>query len=997
MEQRAAHPVITVVWSRIRADAETKSFPAPAIDTVPGLRLIGPRSSSPRRAGRRRPISSLPEPASLPPRPPVTPLRHGRPPTQLPLRRPPAGAERRPRPPSRLCGCGWTCAQRPAPAIGPGPSRRAPARDAAPPGAPTRRTGASRAPEPSRHAQPLRAPPRVLPRPPSPSASQPQRPPHRQLTPDLRPRHPPPAPRHPLVLHVWHQGAPEPPQLTLLSPCRMVISIRRISLGGGFRYLMESVAAGDSAKRPSDGLAAYYAASGPPPGRFLGAGLADLGGGRGVEAGTQVFEEHLRRMLGEMCDPLTGDPVGATPLLSNKRIPVAGFDLTFSVPKSVSVAWALADAETQSVIYDCHRRAIDHVVSYAERNVFRSRSGPRGTVEEDITGVIAAAFTHWDSRAGDPQLHDHVVVWNRARSVSDGTWRTLDSRALFKAAVMLSELHHGVLSDLLTESLGVGWEGREQAHSEHRHYDIVGVPEALMEEFSQRAAQVETHKEQLVERFVVAHERQPTAVEAIQLRQQATLQTRPKKTHRSLAEMTVDWRRRAEPFLGAEAAQLAWVASLAGRNDLPVLHSSDLAEAILADAARAVRDAVSSRRATFSRHNVTAEALRLLHGVRFVSPDERVATAERITTLALDHSLLLNPPTCAPTPEHYLRADGTSRLHPESHKLYTTEEIIQAEARLLDASHRTGGPSVPREIVAQVADRPLPAREERLSVDQALAVEKVATSGRLLDVLVGPAGTGKSTAMASLRAAWEEAHGPGSVIGLAPSAAAAEALASRLGIATENTAKWLTEWRRIPELVARRQRLAASPPSPAVQQRLAKLDGAISARQPRPGQLLIVDEASLAGTLALDELVTAANSAGAKVLLVGDHAQLSSVEAGGAFALLARDQGDLAPGLSEVRRFTDEWEKAASLGLRAGRVEAIDAYQAHGRIVEGDRDGILDAIYQAWKADVEAGKVSLMIAADTATVAELNRRARAERVSAGAVAGTGAKIADRQI
>ena len=109
------------------------------------------------------------------------------------------------------------------------------------------------------------------------------------------------------------------------------------------------------------------------------------------------------------------------------RTPVAGFDLTFSPSKSVSVAWALADRETKARIYACHRRAIEVVLTYAEREVFHSRSGTNGVVQEDVEGVVAAAFTHWDSRAGDPQLHDHVVVANRARSVSDGKWRTLDS------------------------------------------------------------------------------------------------------------------------------------------------------------------------------------------------------------------------------------------------------------------------------------------------------------------------------------------------------------------------------------------------------------------------------------------------------------------------------------------------------------------------------------------------------------------------------------------
>ena len=82
-----------------------------------------------------------------------------------------------------------------------------------------------------------------------------------------------------------------------------MISIRRISLGGGFRYLMDSVARGDGAAEASSSLAAYYAESGTPPGVFLGAGLVDLDGGKGVEAGTQVTEEHLFNMLVALCDP----------------------------------------------------------------------------------------------------------------------------------------------------------------------------------------------------------------------------------------------------------------------------------------------------------------------------------------------------------------------------------------------------------------------------------------------------------------------------------------------------------------------------------------------------------------------------------------------------------------------------------------------------------------------------------------------------------------------
>ena len=307
--------------------------------------------------------------------------------------------------------------------------------------------------------------------------------------------------------------------------------------------------------------------------------------------------------------------------------------------------------------------------------------------------------------------------------------------------------------------------------------------------------------------------------------------------------------------------------------------------------------------------------------------------------------------------------------------------------------------------MAEVTGADLPGRDYKLNVDQALAVEKIATSGRVLDVLVGPAGTGKSTTMAGLRAVWEHVYGPGSVIGLAPSAAAAQVLGDELGIETENTAKWLTEWRRIPGLMARRDRLVVnlarhayprSPSAARLRARLAEAENAISERRLRSGQLVMIDESSLAGTFTLDELVSAATTAGSKILLLGDHGQMSSVEAGGAFSLLVKDRGDLVPELTDVRRFNSEWEKAASVELRAGNTWAIYAYEAHDRVTGGDRESLLDAIYVAWKADVEAGKSSLMIAGDSATVAELNRRARTARVAERAVADSGLAIADGQ-
>jgi conjugative relaxase-like TrwC/TraI family protein len=812
-----------------------------------------------------------------------------------------------------------------------------------------------------------------------------------------------------------------------------------MTLGSGYRYLMESVAVGDGAPGQSSNLTRYYAESGTPPGVFLGTGLAGLDDGRGVEHGSAVTEEHLFNLLGMCADPITGKPLGRQPnrahLSLSKRVaqrvaaipetltntqraeqaarieaeervkggtfrtPVAGFDLTFSPSKSVSTAWALADRDTKEQIYACHRRAIEVVLTYAERGVFHSRSGTNGVVQEDIEGIVAAAFTHWDSRAGDPQLHDHVVVANRARSVSDGAWRTLDSRGLFKSLVALSELHQGVLSDLLTAELGWGWDGRTRRHSDQLRFEVTGVAEALMAEFSQRSVAIEERKTELITQFALAHGRHPRSVEVLELRRRATLETRPAKEHHSLAEMTESWRLRAESYIGVD--QVSWVAGLAERNDLPLLHAGDLADGILDDAASVAVQRVAERRATFSRANVLAEVHRQLHGVRFVSPEDRIAVAERTADLALAQSLLISAPELHHTPERLRRADGTTRFRAKGHEVYTTTTLLEAEARLLEAGRQTGGPVVTVGTVATVTEATAPGRNHGVSLDQAVAVEQIATSGRELDVLVGPAGTGKSTTMAALRAAWEAEHGAGSVLGLAPSAGSAEVLATELGIETENVAKWLYEHRQETERLANisglRSHLRSLPEFARtrrpLRQRIIAAEAEVARWRLRVNQLVIVDEASLAGTFALDELGRAATSAGAKIVLVGDHGQLSSVEAGGMFAALVRDREGFAPELTDVRRFHHAWEKRASVELRAGSPDAVDAYHAHERITDGDREQMLDALYAAWRKDTKDGTTSLMIAGDLGSVSELNARARTDRVAEGAVADVGLEVA----
>ena len=200
--------------------------------------------------------------------------------------------------------------------------------------------------------------------------------------------------------------------------------------------------------------------------------------------------------------------------------------------------------------------------------------------------------------------------------------------------------------------------------------------------------------------------------------------------------------------------------------------------------------------------------------------------------------------------------------------------------------------------------------------------------------------------MGGLRAVWERQFGAGTVVGLAPSAAAAQVLAEEFGVATENTSKWLTEQTRQPgrlaaidELRAKLHRVGPSIRASMHRKRIDDLSAEVDKWSLRSGQLVVVGEASLAGTFTLDTLTEQARNASAKVVLVGDWAQLSPVEAGGAFHRLVRDR-DLAPELADVRRFTHAWEKAASIDLRVGRPEAVDAYEEANRVEGKDRGAL---------------------------------------------------------
>lgn len=754
-----------------------------------------------------------------------------------------------------------------------------------------------------------------------------------------------------------------------------------MSAGSGYQYLLRSVAAGDGNRPLSTPLTRYYSEVGTPAGRWMGSGLSAFGEGQ-LMVGMTVTEEQLALLIGMGRDPITGEQLGrafptykrladriserfaaldpemtqddcaaersrieAEETALGMRHAVAGFDLTFSVPKSVSVLWGVADAATQERVVAAHHAAVADVLAFFEREVAATRAGisdSDGAVAQvSVVGVAAVAYDHFDSRAGDPQLHTHVVVSNKVLTQMDGRWRSLDGRPVFWSRTGLSEHYNALLADRLTRDIGVEWEMRQRGAEKNPRWEIVGVGDDLITEFSSRSREIDLKTDELIAEHVARHGRRPSDRTVVELRAQATLATRPPKKVRSLADLTAEWRRRTSESVGTDAT--TWASTLLGATGLPLSVDDVPLQALHALAADVVA-AVSLKKSVWNHWNLMAEASRQTMDLRFATTADREAVVGMIVDEAQGQSVALTPPEITISPARFQREDGTSVFRPKHSVKYSSTAIIEAEERLLGRSETRGAP----EVRSTVTSRVLAHSKGHLSSQQRTALECITTSGRRLDLLVGPAGAGKTTAMRALRSVWIAEHGRGSVIGLAPSAAAAQALADDLGVACDNTAKWLTEFD------LGRARL-------------------------RAGQLVILDEATLASTATLDRISGIAEAADAKVLLVGDQYQLQSVEAGGAFSLLVDRRTD-TPELTEIHRFVNPWEKHASLALRRGEVEIISTYARQKRIREGLTDEMLDKAYGAWRADSLAGKASILVTESSHAVRALNERARADRL-----------------
>jgi hypothetical protein len=402
--------------------------------------------------------------------------------------------------------------------------------------------------------------------------------------------------------------------------------------------------------------------------------------------------------------------------------------------------------------------------------------------------------------------------------------------------------------------------------------------------------------------------------------------------------------------------------------------SGTLSRDALVRAAQKALCLVSDQRPTWTRHH-------LLKQLALVMPVETrnlaAGSAEALLAGLADEALSgrIEPVLCVTAPEWpplptSLRRelDGGSVYTRPGTARYATAAQLSAEERLVAHAQAQRAPQLPRELAArhlgadaavleaQLHERAQDARERvtrrGLRLDQAAAVYHVLTSRRVAEVVVGPAGTGKTRVLAAAAQAWAGQDRRQRVFGTATSQNAANELRKAGVLVTANTTRLLADIKR----------------------------GGIPA-----GSLILVDEGSMISLRHLSALVSHAARNGCKLVLAGDQEQLAAVEGGGAMMLLADWLGYVQ--LAEPVRFSAGWERDASLRLRAGDQTALDDYDQHGRIHGAPPDEAMDQAVKAYLASYLAGHDALLTAADWARCRELSRRIRGDLIHLGLVHG----------
>ena len=715
--------------------------------------------------------------------------------------------------------------------------------------------------------------------------------------------------------------------------------------------------------------------------------------------------------------------------LKDQRASVYFFDATFSVPKSVSLLHASLQVRAQQagqagrageaeqwagraqVVWDAIMAGNQAMLEYLQREAGYSRAGyhSKGSGRfADAHEWVVASFRQHTSRDNDPQLHVHNAILNRvlrddpltSRPGDRRAWRTLDGAALYAAKPAAGAIAERTLAEFLADRLGVAAVARPDGNG----WEIAGISEQLRDQFSSRRRAIGPRVQQLIGEYERKHGKAPNARAVWSMAQFVTLDSRPVKAHSapSREELLVQWEAQSRR---AETEALSTIPDAALDRRRPRRGAAAVGRGAESSGSWRPRwPTRSGAKATFSRYELTRMISRHLPAFLGGLSGEQVTNLlEELTSQALrpggpggdgaadragDGGRAGGlPARRRAEPVAQARRRGLHHPRPARHRdaaAARRRADRRAEGRAGPRRRRSrrgavasGGAAVARARPARRTRRQLippdgaepPLSSAGLTDDQAQAAYGVLTSGRAIDILVGPAGTGKTRIVAALVRIWRDA-GTGRVIGLTTSTSAAHTLAAEGLDECYNFAQFL-----------------------------GKIKDSDQTRGHLPvaaGNLLVVDEASTVATRDLAAVEAIATRFGAKILLTGDPEQLSAPQAGGAMRLLADEHGYYQ--LHAVQRFEQDWERAASLRLRAGDASALAEYDYRGRILDGTREQMADTAYQRWLADHLSGKSSVLLVTTNIQATELARRARDELAALGLVAtGNLAELKDGNV
>jgi conjugative relaxase-like TrwC/TraI family protein len=635
----------------------------------------------------------------------------------------------------------------------------------------------------------------------------------------------------------------------------------------------------------------YYASRGETPMSWGGSGASLLG----LEG--EVDMANWRALFG------AGGPRHPD---SSERLVACmrpGMELVVSPGKSVAELGVIDWAEDMHSILDAETAA---TLEYLDQ-VTREQGGRRGRaqVRTPTGGLTWAVSRHATTRSRDPQPHDHVLLANvLAMGDARGGWKALDT------ALLRDHLHAATAIGRLAAAakaveLGYGIEADPGPSGRLGSFAISGVPKEALEVHATRAAQIDA---------AVGRDA------SYQARSMAARTTRDKKEHSMVEDLLPRWRAELAEA-GYPPVELTASVERAGRAYVPPSPDivNQLAEELLSPGGRLAAEK------TFDSRDAVVAVASLLHGLSVSMLDAAVDEV-----LSDERAVALPPVIGARGPVW-----AAACILEDEHRV----------AELADQLVERSAPAVPAEVaVSSVLGTEL-ARGACLNERQAEVARELLSSGHSLDLLIGVAGSGKTSTLSAVRAGFEAAGY--SVLGAATSGQAAKALGEGAGLSSRTVAS-LT-WR----LEHQRQALS-------------------------PRHVLVVDEAGMTPDAEMAKLLGAVGAAGARAIVVGDFRQLDAVGPGGALEALARRHPGRVFALTDNVRQRDPAERHALDQLRAGEVPtAVAWYTLSGRVHPAPSKGqaVLDMV-RAWAGDIADGRDALLVAYRRDAVDALNGVAR---------------------